>query len=119
MAFSNIMKKIVFLSILPTIILFPLEDINLASAIKDNDFDETRSSTRIDFNNTSNLVYDRDSNPYNISYSDWTAKWWQWTYSILLDRHSSYDDTGKLCGENQKNPVWYLSNSWIFCCPNM
>jgi hypothetical protein len=44
----------------------------------------------------SNLVYDIDSNPFNVSYADWTEKWWQWTYSIPWDKNPSYDDTGKL-----------------------
>src|SRR5688572_27874911 len=34
----------------------------------------------------SNLVYDIDSNPFNVSYADWTEKWWQWTYYIPWDR---------------------------------
>jgi hypothetical protein len=66
-----------------------------------------------DNNNTnldiSNLVYDIDSNPFNVSYADWTEKWWQWTYSIPWDRNPSYDDTGKYCSENQSGPVWFLT----------
>ena len=48
----------------------------------------------------SNLVYNIDSNPFNVSYADWTEKWWQWTYSIPWDKNPSYDDTGKYCSEN-------------------
>jgi hypothetical protein len=66
-----------------------------------------------DNNNTnldiSNLVYDIDSNPFNVSYADWTEKWWQWTYSIPWDRNPSYDDTGKYCSENQSGQVWFLT----------
>ena len=57
----------------------------------------------------SNLVYDIDSNPFNVSYADWTEKWWQWTYSIPWDRNPSYDDTGKYCNENQNRPIWFLT----------
>lgn len=57
----------------------------------------------------SNLVYDIDSKPFNVSYVDWTEKWWQWTYSIPWDRNPSYDDTGKYCSENQSGPVWFLT----------
>ena len=57
----------------------------------------------------SNLVYDIDSNPFNVSYADWTEKWWQWTYSIPWDKNPSYDDTGKYCSENQNGQVWFLT----------
>ncbi len=57
----------------------------------------------------SNLVYDIDSNPFNVSYADWTEKWWQWTYYIPWDKNPSYDDTGKYCSENQNGPVWFLT----------
>ena len=57
----------------------------------------------------SNLIYDIDSNPFNVSYADWTEKWWQWTYSIPWDKNPSYDDTGKYCSENQSGPVWFLT----------
>lgn len=64
-------------------------------------------------NNTSldvsNLVYDINSNPFNVSYADWTKKWWQWTYSIPWDKNPSYDDTGKYCSENQSGLVWFLT----------
>ena len=53
----------------------------------------------------SNLVYDVNSKPYDVSYADWTEKWWQWTYSIPWDKNPSYDDTGKYCSENQIQPV--------------
>ena len=64
------------------------------------------SSTNLDI---SNLFYDIDSNPLNVSYADWTEKWWQWTYSIPWDKNPSYDDTGKYCSENQNGPVWFLT----------
>lgn len=57
----------------------------------------------------SNLVYEIDSKPFNVSYADWTEKWWQWTYSIPWDKNPSYDDTGKYCSENQSGPVWFLT----------
>jgi hypothetical protein len=57
----------------------------------------------------SNLVYDIDSKPFNVSYADWTEKWRQWTYYIPWDKNPSYDDTGKYCNENQSGPVWFLT----------
>lgn len=59
--------------------------------------------------NNSNLIYDLDSHPFGITYSDWTAKWWQWTYSIPWNINPSYDDVGKYCNVNQNGPVWFLT----------
>lgn len=60
----------------------------------------------------SKLTYDINSNPFNISYSDWTTKWWQWAYSVSSNANPSYDDTGKYCSQNQDGPVWYLTLSY-------
>lgn len=69
------MKKLLSITFLFTVFLISLESINLASAIKDDHLAETKSSTGIDFNNVSALAYSKDSNPYNISFADWTANW--------------------------------------------
>ena len=60
----------------------------------------------------SNLVYDLNTKPYNVSYAGWTARWWQWAYSIPWDRNPSYDDTGKYCSENQNGPVRFLTQAF-------
>ena len=57
----------------------------------------------------SDLIYDIDSRPFNVSYADWTERWWQWAYSVPWDTNPSYDDTGKYCSENQHGQVWYLT----------
>ena len=64
------------------------------------------NTTKLDI---SNLVYDIDSDPFNVSFANWTEKWWQWTYSIPWDRNPSYNDIGKYCSENQRGPVWFLT----------
>ena len=53
-------------------------------------------------------VFQPDSNPYGLTYGDWTARWWQWAYSIPKDVNPSYDDTGKYCAEGQSGPVWSM-----------
>jgi hypothetical protein len=60
----------------------------------------------------SNLVYDIDSNPFNLTYADWTEKWWQWAYSIPQNIHPAYDDNGKFCKESQKEPVWFFPGTY-------
>lgn len=41
----------------------------------------------------SDLIFERDSHPYNLTYANWTEKWWQWAYSIPLDKNPSYGDS--------------------------
>jgi hypothetical protein len=63
-------------------------------------------------NNSSVEVFQLDSQPFGLSYADWTAKWWQWAYSIPRDVNPSYDDTGKYCAEGQSGPVWFLTGTY-------
>ena len=73
---------------------------------------ESDTNTATQSLNFSDIIIQPGSKPYNITYSDWTAKWWQWAYSIPVDNHPAYDDTGKFCGENQKQPVWFFPGSF-------
>jgi hypothetical protein len=57
-------------------------------------------------------VFQPDSQPFGLSYADWTAKWWQWAYSIPKDVNPSYDDTGRYCAEGQSGPVWFLTGTY-------
>jgi hypothetical protein len=53
-------------------------------------------------------IYSTFDNPYGFSYGKWTAKWWEWAYSVSLKINPAYDNTGKLCSINQTSPVWFL-----------
>lgn len=59
---------------------------------------------------SSNLsVYSIDSKPYGLSYGEWTAKWWQWIYSIPETDNPGNDETGEKCAVGQNDPdVWML-----------
>ena len=57
-------------------------------------------------------MFDTRSNPYGNTFAEWTAKWWQWAYSIPKDIHPAYDDTGKYCTVNQKGSVWFFPGSY-------
>jgi len=48
-------------------------------------------------------VFDSESKPYGISYSNWTSKWWQWAYSIPQNINPAYDNTGKYCLEGKQS----------------
>lgn len=57
-------------------------------------------------------VFPIDSEPYGLSYEDWTIKFWQWLLSIPLDRNPISDQTGQHCGVEQgSEPVFFLAFS--------
>jgi hypothetical protein len=57
-------------------------------------------------------LFQLNSKPYNHTYEEWTAKWWQWAYSIPKVINPAYDDTGKYCSENQQGPVWFFPGTF-------
>jgi hypothetical protein len=57
-------------------------------------------------------VFSADSKPYGLTYGDWTAKWWQWAYSVPKEVNPAYDDSGKYCSEGQSGPVWFLTSTY-------
>ena len=103
-------KLILILTVLP---FLTHPDLTFANAT-DNNKDSVKhlsESNKSDLD-VSNLVFDLNTKPFNVSYADWTAKWWQWAYSIPWDRNPSYDDTGKYCSENQNGTVWFLTQAF-------
>jgi hypothetical protein len=56
-------------------------------------------------------LYSPDSKPFGSSYSDWTAKFWQWYLKIPNSQHPIGDLTGERCGIMQTGPVWFLVGS--------
>jgi hypothetical protein len=57
-------------------------------------------------------VFQPKSKPYNLTYGEWTARWWQWAYSIPREMNPAYDDTGKYCSVNQLGPVWFFPGTY-------
>lgn len=57
-------------------------------------------------------VFNAESKPYGLTYSEWTSKWWQWAYSIPKNTNPAYDDIGKYCAKGQSGPVWFLTSSY-------
>lgn len=47
-----------------------------------------------------------------LTYSEWTARWWQWLVSVPLERNPAADSTGEFCAENQNGPVWFLPGTF-------
>lgn len=57
-------------------------------------------------------IFPPDSLPYNLTYGQWSAKWWQWAVSIPLDKSPFDDPTGERCGTSQHDPkVWFLAGT--------
>jgi hypothetical protein len=51
------------------------------------------------------------SHPFGASYSEWSARWWQWAYSMPIDHHPLFDTAPVSTG--QSGPVWFLGASFI------
>lgn len=62
-------------------------------------------------NNEVIAVYPADSKPYNMTYGEWTAKWWNWAYSMPETLNPMNDETGVNCANNQTGPVWFLAGT--------
>ncbi len=58
-------------------------------------------------------IFPPDSQPYGLTYGEWTAKWWQWAHSIPTQNNPQLDETGEFCAQaqNQTAPVWFLAGT--------
>lgn len=69
-------------------------------------------NAQVNSNDNIGSTYYLDSKPYGLSYGEWTAKWWQWVYSISSNTNPAYDNNGKYCTLNQTTPVWFLAGTF-------
>jgi hypothetical protein len=48
---------------------------------------------------------------YGMTYGEWSAKWWQWAYSLPVGQNPFFDENGSCAnGANgQLGPVWFLT----------
>jgi hypothetical protein len=53
-------------------------------------------------------IFPPDAMPYNMTYGEWSAKWWQWILSIPTENNPLNDDSGRNCAVEQTGPVWFL-----------
>jgi hypothetical protein len=100
---ATIMYHILILMTVATIIISPLLSCQAATSNSNNNYNNNRSNLRI---------FSGDSKPYDLTYGQWTAKWWQWAYSIPKEINPSYDDIGKNCAQGQSGPVWFLTGTY-------
>ena len=63
------------------------------------------------------FVADPASLPGGLSYSQWSAKYFQWAMSIPAAINPLMDTTGAYCDVDQSGPVWFLAgNSDMINC---
>jgi hypothetical protein len=60
---------------------------------------------------SSSILFPPESNPYGVSYSEWTARWWNWLLSIPSENNPANDLTGMNGTLNQDGPVWFLAGT--------
>jgi len=56
-------------------------------------------------------VFPLDTAEYGRTYSEWSAAWWQWAFSIPVASHPLFDNGD--CSVGQSGPVWFLGGR--FC----
>ena len=54
------------------------------------------------------FVLDPATKPYGHTFGEWSARWWQYMFSIPADRNPLTDLTGRRCGVGQSGRVFFL-----------
>ena len=57
-------------------------------------------------------IYPPDSDPYGLSYGQWSQKWWEWAFEVPSEDSPVNDVTGENCSLNQEGPVWFLAGTF-------
>jgi hypothetical protein len=67
-------------------------------------------SSKAEANNES--LFSPSSNPFGLSFTEWSIKWWKWLIGIPQSQNPLDDDTGRKCAISQTDPnVWYLTGA--------
>jgi hypothetical protein len=56
--------------------------------------------------NSNPAVLPVQSHAYGLSYGEWSARWWQWFFSLPLDSSPLFGTAD--CSFGQSGPVWFL-----------
>lgn len=56
-------------------------------------------------------VFPPDSQPYGLTYGQWSNAWWQWLLSVPASVSPLLDTTGVDCSQGQSGPVWFLAGT--------
>ena len=50
-----------------------------------------------------------NSRPHGLTYGEWSAKWWEWAFSLPVSVNPLFDTTGALASNGQSGPVFFLA----------
>src|SRR5437867_4081233 len=53
-----------------------------------------------------------DSQPFGLSYGEWSARWWQWALCIPRTSSPLLDENGEDCAVGQSGPVFFLAGAF-------
>jgi len=51
-----------------------------------------------------------NSKPYGLSFGEWSARHWQWLYSLPIDHHPLFDTADVSTGQTGK--VWFIGGGF-------
>jgi len=56
------------------------------------------------------VILPPNAQAYGASYAEWSARWWQWNFSLAVDENPSFDQGNCENGANgQDEKVWFLT----------
>jgi hypothetical protein len=90
----------------------PSNNINSSSNSSSSSSGSSISNSSNKKHNETQGIFGVTSSPYGLTYAEWTAKWWQWAYSIPKNINPAFDDTGIHCTVNQNGPVWFFPGAY-------
>src|SRR2546423_13002944 len=73
--------------------------------------DSSSDENTRDNDKSGSMMFPLDSEPYDLSYIEWTGKWWRWALCIPKSNNPLLDSTGEHCAEGQTGPVWFLAGT--------
>jgi len=56
-------------------------------------------------------IHPPTSNPYGLSYTEWSVRWWQWALSIPASQNPLLDPDGTFCHVGQSGHVFFLGSN--------
>ena len=73
----------------------------------------TGSASRVYAQNPNPGVIPPNAKAFGMTYGEWSAKWWQWAFSLPVDQNPFFDEGGTCSnganGQPEPGPVWFLT----------
>jgi hypothetical protein len=59
-------------------------------------------------------VFPPKSHPYGLTYGEWNARWWQWSFSVPSSKNPALTTNGAVdCSVGQSGKVWFLAGHFL------